>query len=239
MKINDWDISSADARQWNVTPGFHSIKNDSEWNRGSPVPEIFKNEIEFKTVKVSLLVKTTGGRQAILNRCSEILSHLLEPVELTLDQFEHKFYGILTKHSHNEKSMNRWHVLTLEFDGYEYAKTETVQTFSGTTDFTVSNTGNIITPAIVELTSSSSLSAITLSGICRDSFTGEDLPVTVNHLSAGRKVILDGETGLFTQDGSLKSDIEIWGLPTLLPGNNRILSSNGMDITVRFHPRFM
>lgn len=30
MKINGWDISGAQARQWNVTPDFSSIENESE-----------------------------------------------------------------------------------------------------------------------------------------------------------------------------------------------------------------
>lgn len=241
MLIDGWDISNADARQWNVTPGFHEIKNDSEWERGSPIPALFKNEIGFKPIKVSLLIKKNGGRQAILGRCSEILSHLLGPVDLTLDQFAHNFCGILSKYSHNEKSMDHWHILTLEFDGYEYDKTETVQTFKGTTDFVVLNTGNILTPVIIEITPQIGAASMKLSGICRDEITGEDLPVTIRELTAGNKVMLNGKTGLFTQNEQLKSkDIDIWQLPTLLPGSNRILiDNNRMDITIRFHPRFM
>lgn len=237
--INGWDISNADARQWNVTPGFHSVKNDSEWDRGSPNPVLFKNDIGFKPIKVKLLVKKAGGRQAILGRCSEILSHLLGPADLELDQFAHKFCGILTKHSHEEKCMERWHVLTLEFDGYEYDKEESIQTFSGMADFTVKNAGNTMTPAVIEITPQIGAAEIKLSGICHDRHTGEDLPVAVRELETGKKVILDGTTGLFTQDGELK-DVDIWGLPALLPGDNRILVDNSrMDITVRFHPRFM
>lgn len=239
MLINGWDISEADARQWNVTPGFHSAQNDSEWGRGSPDPVLFKNDIGFKPLKVTVLVKRAGGRQAILNRCSEILSRLLEPVDLELDWFDHKFYGILTKHSHDEKCMNHWHVLTLEFDGYEYDKEESVQSFSGTADFIVNNAGNILTPAIIEVTPQIGAAEIKLSGICHDRHTGEDLPVAIRDLTTGDKVVLDGESGLFTQNGELK-DVDIWGVPVLLPGDNRILVSNSrMDITVRFHPRFM
>ena len=38
MNINGWDISGAQAKQWNVTPGFSDIENESEWQRGSPLP---------------------------------------------------------------------------------------------------------------------------------------------------------------------------------------------------------
>lgn len=238
MKINGWDIADADAKQFRVTPGFCAIGNESEWTRGSPAPILFKNEIGFKPLKVVVLVKRDGGRDAILNRCSEILSHLLEPAELDLDNFEHKFYGILTKHTHEEKAMYRWHILTLEFNGYEFGQ-EVSQAFSGTASFTVANTGNIITPAIVEVTPQIGAASIALTGICRDPYTGEDLPVTIRDLEKEKKVTIDGETGLFTQSGELK-DMDIWGRPTLLPGDNSITVNNSwMDVTVRFRPRFM
>lgn len=241
MKFNGWDISQADARQWNVTPGFHSVKNDSEWQRGSPQPVLLKNMADFKTIKVAMLVKAAGGRQTILQRCSEILMHFEEPGKLELDNFDHDFYGVMTKYTHNEKVMNRWHVLTIEFAGYECAKTEVIQAFSGSQDFTVTNSGTMKTPVIVEITPQAGAAEITLTGLCRDPDTGEDLPVKIRELTTGDKVTLDGITGLFTQGGELKAgDIDIWGLPALQPGNNQITVNNAwMDITVRFHPRFM
>lgn len=239
MKINEWDICEADAKQWNVIMGYHSIDNESEWARGSPIPILFQNEIGFKPMKITLLIKA-DGRQDILGRCSEILSHLLAPAELTLDGFEHKFCGILKKHSHSENAMRRWHTLTLEFDCYEYGP-QVEQTFSGTTSIIVSNSGNIVTPAVIVITPQIGAASVELTGICRDPNTGEDLPVTVRELTAGKKVILDGEAGLFTEDGKLKaSDIDIWGVPVLLPGNNKIaVNNNRMDIAVQFRPRFM
>lgn len=241
MKIDGWDIADADARQWNVTPGFHSVKNTSDWARGSPVPVMIKNEIGFKRIKIVLLVKKSGGRQAIIERCSEILSHLLEPVELELDWFDHKFFGVLAKDPvHNEKAMRFWHTLTLEFDCYEYAE-EIPVTTSGAKTMLISNPGNILTPAIIEVTPQIGVASIVLTGICRDPNTGEDMPVTIRELVTGKTVILDGETGLITEDGKLKAkDVDIWALPALLPGDNRItLNSEWMDITVRFRPRFM
>ncbi len=246
MKLNGWDILNADAKQWNVTPGFHSVKNSSEWNRGSPV--MLDGEMGFKTIVVTLLIKRDGGRQALLSRCSEILSRLLIPVEIELDDFEHNFYGVMTKHSLTENPLNimpvkynRASKLTLTFDGYEYAKTESVQTFSGSTAFTVNNGGNIVTPAIVEITPQVGAASIEVTGICQDHNTGEDLPVVIRELATGKTVTLDGVAGLFTQEGKLKSgDIDIWERPALLPGENKItVDNNRMDITVKFHPRFM
>lgn len=246
MTINGWDISEADAVQWNVTPGFRSISNDSEWVRGSPVPVLSGNATGFKTVKVVLLVKGDRDREVILDRCSRILSRLLEPAELALDDFSHKFFGILSRHSLEENPLNvpfvkfnRAAKLTLEFSCYEYADTVT-QGFTGQTQMPVTNPGNIITPVRVEITPRIGTSFIVLTGLCRDRNTGADLPITIKELEAGKTVVLDGETGLFTQSGEIKPEVEIWELPALLPGTNTITADNSrMDITLRFRPRFM
>lgn len=240
MKINGWDIKGADARQWNVTPGFQSIKNESEWIEGSTQPVLVGSRLGFKEIKVRILVKREGGRQAIIGRCSEILAHLLEPAELELDGFEHKFHAIMTKYQHEETAMQRWHVLTVYFNAYEYGAQE-AQSFSGRTELTIENPGNVLTPATVEITPQIGVALLVVTGLCRDPDTGADLPIRVQNLVTGKKVVFDGETGLVTQAGELKAgDVEFWDIPTLRPGTNNItVDSSRMDITVRFHPRYM
>lgn len=239
MLIGTWDISNAQAKQRSVTIDHCSLKNSSEWARGHPSPFFTGNDIGFKTLKVTVWVYGSK-RESIVNNRSIILSHLLEPAELTLDGFQHKFYGILTKATPEETAMNRWHKLTLEFNCYEFEEHDPV-TYSGSTTILLSNKGNIMTPATVEITPQIGAAAIVLNGICRDYDTGEDLPVTIRDLETGKKVTINGENGLITQDGEQTvPDIDIWGLPALLPGDNKItVNNNRMDITVRFRPRFI
>lgn len=240
MKIDGWDIAQADARQWNVTPGFHKMKNDSEWIKGSYEPVMMRNEIGFKPLTVRILIKADGGRQAILARGSEILAHLVEPVDLELDGFPHRYHAVLTGQKYEETAMQRFHALALDFDCYEYGE-EVSASYSGETSIAVDNPGNIITPATIEITPQIGVMKIVLAGFCRDPVTGADMPITVQNLETGKKVVIDGKTGLVTQDGALKAaDVEFWNIPTLLPGANNItVDSNRMDIAVRFHPRFM
>lgn len=247
MKINGWDIADAGAQQHNVAPGFRSISNNSEWARGHPEPVLLGNTTGFKTLKITLLIKANRDRQKILNQCSEILAHLLEPVDLELDGFEHKFYGVLKKHTLEENPLNipfvkynRASKLTLEFDCYEYGEEE-AKVGSGATELVIQNQGNVLTPAVIEITPQIGAASIALTGICRNTDTGEDLSVTIANLETGKTVILDGESGLFTQDGELKAaDIEIWAAPSLVPGENKITINNDrMDVVVRFRPRFM
>lgn len=239
MKIDNFNISECKAKQWNVTMEHNEIKNDSEWVRGSPVPAFFKNTIGFKPCKVVVLVKGKS-RDEILENRSNILSRLLEPVILTLDGIDHKFYGILTKHSITEDSIQRFHRLTLEFSGYEMDD-EILNSFSSTTTFTVENPGNITTPAVLEITPQIGISELAISGLCRDPETGEGQDITIRELSTEKKIVIDGESGFMTEDGANKfKDIDLWELPTLLPGvNNITCSTKNIAVTIRFKPRFM
>ena len=69
MKINGWDISGAQAKQWNVIPGFSNIENESEWQRGSPLPFFVNGSIGWKTIQITFLVYGSG-RNEILQNCS-------------------------------------------------------------------------------------------------------------------------------------------------------------------------
>ncbi|HCT90534.1 MAG TPA: hypothetical protein DF613_03995 [Lachnospiraceae bacterium] len=240
MKINGWDVSCAGAKQCNVTFGNHGISSASEWIRASPVPVFFRNDIGFKSLKIVLLIKKKGGRETLLRARSEILSRLLEPVEIVLDNYANCFYGILEKHSAQENVMRRWHTLTLELNCYECGR-QVTESFTETDQVTVTNMGNLVTPAVIEVTPLSGTATLSVTGICRDADTGENLPVVLKNLKTGKTVTIDGETGLITEDGALKAgDTEIWALPTLLPGDNRIILDNKwMELTVKFRPRFM
>lgn len=237
MKINGWDTLEAHAKQHRVEYGNHSMKNESVWIAGSPAPVFLKNEIGFKQIAVTLILKES--KMEAVSDTSTILARLLDPVEIELEGNGHKFFGILSKNSVKEIVANRWYNLVLTFDCYEYGD-EMSLPFSGQTEITVENPGNILTPVTVEVTPQIGAASVVLTGLCRDAVTGEDLPVKISDLETGKTVIIDGETGLVTQDGKLKENVEFWGIPALLPGENKItVDSNRMDVTVRFRPRYM
>lgn len=239
MLIGAKNIADFQAEQRRVTIGRLTIANESVWTRGSPVPVLFSGTLGFKTIKIEIMVRG-ANREEILNNGSDLLSALIGPVDLTLDGFSHKFRAVLTKSSYTETVMERWHIHTLELSGYEYGVQET-QTQSQAESMTIVNPGNIETPLILELTPTFGIASLTITGIARDPNTGEDEPVTLKNLTTGNTVILDGETGLITEGGALKTaDAELWGLPTLLPGSNLItFSSDTLNVTAKYKPRYM
>lgn len=251
MKINEWDIAEANAKQWNVTPGFSTIKNNSEWVNGSPTPFLSPGHSGFKKMNVAILVRGPD-REGILWNCGEILAKSKEPVKWELDGFSHKFYGAVTNYTFQENPLGRSRIagnkvakLTLELSCYEYGErldgTAFFESASEKKDIVIKNPGNLYTPCILEIIPKVGVAELVIDGIGRNIETGETLPVTIKKLTLGKKVILDGENGLFTEDGTNKSeDVEIWSLPMLAPGINTItLDNTWMDITVRYRPRYM
>lgn len=251
MNINGWDISEAKAKQWNVTPGFSDIKNESEWQRASPLPFLMKSSIGFKPLQVTFLVYG-GNRNEVLQNCSMLLARLSEPVRLELDGFSHKYHGVMTKSDFVENPLGRQRVtankvgkLTAGFSCYEYSEQPDGSPFSesssGVTETTITNPGTLWTPCIVEITPKIGLAKLTINGLVQNYDTGEKISTVIRNLTTDKKIILDGETGKITENGSSKTaDIDIWGLPVLMPGANRIsFDSSRIDLTVKYRPRFV
>lgn len=243
MKINGWDISEIEAIQWRVDQGEVETENSSEWVRGAPLPVLLNSQVGFKNFTVTLLVRG-HSRVGIQKKIGRILAALLEPAELELDGYEHKFVGTLGKPKvteHSDHARHRFQVLELPFAGYECADLMECGTFHGTNIVSVMNPGQITSPLILELTPDSDQAQITINGICRDSISGADLPVTVQNLKSGKKIILDGVTGLITEDGELKAeDVDIWALPTVLPGINTIvIDHTNVIVTAKILPLFL
>lgn len=242
MLINSKDIARHNARQWRVDIGNREVKNESEWVRGSPLPFFSKNTIGFKEFTITLMVYG-DNREDIQHNISDILSELLDPADMELDGYEHKFCGILDKYKvkeYSDHSRHRFQTLELQFSGYEYGDEVSV-TASGAESVTIINPGNAVSPVILELTPTLGAASITVTGICRDSESGEDLPVTISNLTTGNVIVLDGITGLITENDVLKAaDVDIWAMPTLLPGGNTInLGTSKINATVKVLPIYM
>lgn len=243
MRINGKDITGyGKVKQWRVDPETRKLKHDSEWPRGSPLPLFQTPAPEFKEITVTLMVYGSG-REDILIRISNILADLTDITELELDGWEHGFCGVLEESEVKELSdisRHRFQQLELQFAGYEHGE-EITATANGTGTIQITNPGNVISPATLELTPTIGAASLEITGICRDSNTGTDLPVTVKDLTTGNKITLDGVTGLITENGNLKAgDVDMWELPTLLPGSNKItVDTEYMNLKVTVLPIYM
>ncbi len=236
MKIDGIDVSMYGIRQWNVTPDYSEISNESEWITGAPGPLMLAGKAGFKKLKVSVVI-CGRSRREIWEQGSSFIAQLLTPRELQLDGFAHSFFVYLKNASQAETSLNRYHKATLELIGYEHGEEITASTTSRT--LIVNNTGNVRTPAVVEIVPVINLASVALTGLVRDERTGADKRIIISDLINGKRIVIDGEAGLVTEDGRNKfKDVEMWDFPALVPGTNTITADKDIRLNLRYKPRY-
>lgn len=247
MKVNGRDIAEFGARQHTVRPAFPAVTNGSEWPGGAASPLMLPSEAGMKKVEVSVILEGTD-RQGIWQNAGALVAALMAPSEIELDGFSHSFHMALANATQAELSLQRFHKATLELIGYEHGP-EASRSYevSGYSSISFLNGGTMEAPAILEITPRIGRASVTVSGIVRDRMTLEDRPLTVSRLTQGRKVIVDGEKGLVTEEGgegeapaNKFGDVSLWGFPSLLPGWNWVnVDQGGLLVTVRHKPRYL
>lgn len=251
MTVNGIDISLyGAAQQWNVEPGFSSITNPSEWIANAPLPLLLPGSTGLKKIKVGIVIKGVD-RDEIWRNSGRLISNLIQPAEVKLDGFRNTFQLVITNAGQAESSLNRFHKATLELTGYEHgerATNEFSNLLSGSV-VKVDNKGTKEAAAVINISYSNAqgYGPAELGGLVRVHETGETKPIRMT-INAGYIYTIDGETGLITKkygaSGREESgfyDInEIWGLPTLKPGSNRITYSGAAaDIKISHKPLFL
>lgn len=149
MTINGTDVYLWDAKQFTVNIGHAEIENKSEWFERAAMPLFRTPEAKMKPFSITLSVHGTD-RDDIMQNCSKIVGACMgDKTELVLDGFEHRFAGALKNATREERgTLNRYHLLTLEFEGYEYQRS--VQRYDMTDllrrDIVVKNPGTLESP---------------------------------------------------------------------------------------------
>lgn len=252
MTIDGVDISTFGARQWNVKPDHQAVENKTEWPEKFLTPIFLKSDFGLKKYEVTLLIKGTS-RDDIWKKAGMILRMLSKPSDIKLDGFNNTFRFALTGHSQNEDSKKRFHTLTLELEGYEYGETVS---FGGITEVeeNFEHTSQASAPSpcrlTIQLYCSTSLftySWIGITGLTKKP-NGEDAEIRVKNLKsegAKEEIVID-ETGNVTFEGENKNiDVEIFGVPHIMPGENKIefrTASNKQVpnmATIEYNPRFL
>lgn len=164
-------------------------------------------------------------------------------VEVELDsQPGYYYYGLASVSTTKENRVVTSFKIGITADPFKYEDTvtESVGTVSGKT---IDVQGDYETPCIIELTPSGAITTYTIKGAARDPVTGEAEDIVIKNLTAGKKVIIDGESCTVTEDGANKyADTEMWEFPTLAPGSNILTfvsSSVSCDVIIKYKPRYI
>lgn len=193
---------------------------------------------------IKLIFDRLGDYADWLERISLISADVAgQEVELELDsQPGYYYYGLAAVSTTKENNVVTSFVISITADPFKYEDTvtESVGTVSGKT---IDVQGDYETPCIIELAPSGAITTYTIKGAARDPVTGEAEDIVIKNLSAGKTVIIDGETCTVTEDGANKyADTEMWEFPTLVPGSNILTfvsSSVACSVTIKYKPRYI
>ena len=164
-------------------------------------------------------------------------------VELELDsQPGYYYYGIAAVSSTKENNVVTMFEISMIADPFKY-KDAISTVLENASSSTLAVSGDYETPCIIELVPSGAITRYTIKGAARNPITGEEEDIAIKNLSAGKKVIIDGEACTVTENGANKyADTEMWEFPTLLPGENALTftsSSVPCDVTIKYKPRYI
>ena len=207
------------------------VTNYNDWldNAIDPV-KVKEEKFKFSKITVTLLVDG-ADEEDVLTKISNILD-LCKSGILKFQDIDY-YYNISLTSSINKRIICKVYELTLEYQSsYKYLE-EVTETISRIITKTIIVNSNTITPAIIEITPSVTSIDLVLT------INGET--ITVNNLTASKKIILNGEDCTVTELGINKfKDMDLWEFPRLSPGANIITCSrNNVDITIKYKPRFI
>lgn len=231
MKINDIDVSTYGFKylRREISPPQFEIYG-REWLKNAPGPVLGDRRVRFTPIKVTLLYE--GSKQEYETMKSVLLDKVKEST-IKFNDLEF-YYDVSLNSAETEKYKNpNFRELTLSLDGYSKYKDEIVETANKVASKVINVPGTTKTPAIIEITPSIDLIDIAVTGL------GEEF--TIKDLTAGQKIIVNGEDGTVLEEGINKfQDYDGWGFPRLSPGSRTItFSQDSTDITIRYKPRWL
>ena len=102
------------------------------------------------------------------------------------------------------------------------------------------NPGNITTPVIIKILPQIGTSTLNITGLARNNLLNETYDIVVKNTEINKEIILDGENGLVTENGEIKAgEVEMWELPSLMPGENTVTVDETVSLTISFLPRYL
>lgn len=185
------------------------------------------------TVKYQLLADTAADFRAAFNQLNAALD-TEEGKIIFNDEADKYFIGTRESMTDPEPGANS---VTGEIsfycaDPFKYDNAYTEETVTNSTSMNIAASTVVPTPAIIEITPSFNIIALTIKGLTKLSTTGADAPIKIKNCKDGKKIIIDGENGLVTEAGVNKfADTDFWEFPSIQAGTNLISISDSNNST--------
>lgn len=227
MYINNKSIKQYKARLLDLQILPSALQTDIFWGKDSLTP-IIRDGISIKSKPLKLKVRFFGtNREISVNK-----SKLIDDISISTLQFtklNNEYCGYVVNVSLSDKT-HHYETIEIEMEVLEEEQ-ENIVEFSKHITLHLQNTGK--TPCILELTPTQNLADVTITGLDDD--------ITINNLTKGKKITIDGEKGTVLEEGKNKwPDYDSWSFPKLFPGeNNIIINKASVNAKLKYKARWI
>ena len=223
MKIGATDISSYNAKllSYSYTPA--AVTNTTVTPYNSILPILTDTEIAPGTLTVTLHVR--GSSQAACQASiAALLMLLYRKSEIDLED------GYLYRCIYNSASlvyrMETLMEITVTLTAVKHKALVTATLTTGSNSVSCSSAVSV--RCLLQITPTADAESCTVFGI------------TVNHLTAGKAVIIDGFNGLVQEDGLNKFlDTDMTDFPLLQPGDNTVSVTGSVTVVLQYYPTYL
>ncbi|MFV9511802.1 phage distal tail protein [Tepidibacillus sp. LV47] len=225
MLVNSIDISNFKAKLLKKDIQTAEVVVYDDWLRNALNPLYLCKQEKYKQINLELFIKDTDDESALND-----ISNLVKQFEKCTIKFDdlNFYYDCLIVNKTHKRATKGIYTLDIELkSGYAY-KPEVVETLDHVTSKTLNVSGNLRTPAIVEITPTIDMAEITVAGM------------KVKNLTANTKVIINSEDFTVLEGTANKYGDTEGDFPFLVPGSNTITVSDANCVVyVKYKPRWL
>lgn len=232
MLVNNIDIKNFKAKLMSRNINSAEVEIFNYWGTNITNPISCKKGVnKFKVLNLTLDILCSNANE--LETMKSNLIKQFENATIKFDDIDYLYKGFMNEAPSYKYIMKGNEIVDIEMLVIA-EKDYVTEAMNRIISKTINVTGNIETPALIEIIPSISLVDLTLTGFDED-------PIKIKNLVAGKKIIINGEDGIVTVDGVNKyADTEMWNFPSLKPGANIItVDKSSVDITIKYKPRYI
>lgn len=232
MKINGTDIRRYGAKQLTIETQPPKMAAGYEIMPKSLIPIEYEKDIPMGTMKMTLYFRE-ADRAKLERQLSAFMAQLSASCIIEeIKGYKGKYKAYLTDSSYTKTLELKKKILELSFDGYFYDEDKQA-IFDGATSGKVYAEGSRKCPCMIEVTAKAALEGCTIT------LSGREY--TIEHLAAGKTIIIDGMAGKVLLDGANAFDaVDMWAFPQLDVGENAFsCTSSQARVKVSFFPMWL
>ena len=228
MFINGKDISTYNGKLIYRNLSSNRVSSGVKWDYFLDRPQEFGSGLEFKDVKLDLLL-ACKSEQVFQYNLNSIAEELRRGGEIKFKDLPYIYTMYLKVKPEYEKISQTHYRVELNLDS-DFGVTD-LFSVNGSNSVTVNNKGLYKTPAIITLTVPSSHNSLILTGF-EHSFKMDSIP-------SNSVIIIDALSGQITVNGVNAIDkVTSFHLPKLLVGSHNIKCNVPCNITIQYYERF-